>query len=271
VYEVLVDDDVLAAQSTGVSDSPGVFVGWLGPVLFLVEPHPPTSDGDLSDVASAAGAAAERFSLVNTAGVEMPGQWAALEQPGAEPCGPRLLGAGVVVGAFAKDEVTPAQGATILRVLLGELHSRKVGARVSCAPVGSEVDDLPEVPAPPEPRDEPAPAGAETPKRWFVQRGVRATTTTGASYVDLEWLLPDATWSRNEQHAVSWDNTREAMMEMGALVTRMREEAEQVADPAYSEIMGVLVPPNRGNPGFPRPPAAIRDHGHVWRSPAAPS
>ena len=269
MYEVLVDDDVLAAQSNGVSDSPGVFVGWLGPVLFLVEPHPPTDD--LSDLASAARGAAERFALVNSAGVEMPGHWVAVEQPGAEPCGPWQLGDGVVVGAFAKDEVTPAQGATILRVLLGELHSRKVGARVSCAPAGIEVDDLPEVPASSPPGDEPAPAGEETPKRWLVQRGVRTTTTTGTSYVDLEWLLPDGTWSRNEQLAVSWDNTREAMMEMGALVTRMREEAEQVADPAYTEIMGVLSSPGLGNQGFPRPPAAIRDHGHGWRSPAAPS
>jgi hypothetical protein len=271
VYEVIVTDDVLAAQGNGVSDSPGAFVGWLGPVLFLLEPHPPSSDGDLSQLVAAAAAAAERFELVNAAGVEMPGQWMAIEQPGADSWGPRHFRDGVVVGAFAKDEVTPAQGATILRVLLGELHSRKVGARVSCAPAGIEVDDLPEVPAPPETRDEPASPGEQTAKRWFVQRGVRATTTTGASYVDIDWLLPDGTWSRNDQFAESWENTREAMMEMVALVTGMREDAERVADPAYTEIMGVLLTPGDGDASFPLPPAAIRDHGHVRRSPRAPS
>ncbi len=267
MYEVIVADDVLSAQDNGMSESPGIFTGWLGPVLFHVQPHPPDASGDLSGIIAAAAAAVERFGLVSAAGLELAGEWMTAERSVADAIGPRLFRDGVVLGAFGKDEITPAQGATILRVLLGELHGRQVGARVSCAPAGIRMDDLPEVPASSPTHDEPEPTVDDPPKRWFVERGVRAVTTTGVPYVDLDWLLPDGTWSRDEQLAVSWDNTRESMMEMGALVTRLREEAESAPDPAHTEIMGVLVTPGRGNPEFSRPPASIRDHGHVWIPP----
>ncbi len=226
-------------------------------VLFLVEPVPPTHD--LLEVLEAAMAATARFELVDEMGVEHPGEWALLGVSGTDSVGPKLLGGGVVVGAFAKDEVTRPQATTIREVLLDELRNRGLECRVSAAPAGTVADDLPDArPAAPE---RSRPQQEQEAKRWFVQRGVRTRTTTGKPYVDLDWLRADGTWTRDHELARSWPNDRESMIEMGALVVRLREQADAAPDPRFGEVTGVLLTPGLGNPGFPRPPVEIRDPG----------
>jgi hypothetical protein len=273
VFEIEVADDVLAAQSNGVSERPGLLSGWLGPVRFGVAPLASSGGRDLQSAATAAQAAAGRFWFVTAHGVELPGDWAAFDDDvPSEVFGPLLFQDGVLVGASAEDEITPAQGATMLRIVLGELHNRKVSARVSCPPASLNHWNLPAWPEADGSRvDRSSAARDDSAKRWFVFRTVRSVTTTGLRYHDLEWLQPDWSWSRDPAAAMSVENKPGSRAEAAELVTRLREQATAIGrdDPRLGEVNSVLMFPEDRLTFHSLPSDSIRDHGHTWREPTA--
>jgi hypothetical protein len=202
---------------------------------------------------------------VTTSGQELPGTWAS-----HDPCpnyveGPRVADDSVLVGASDDDGIDPPQAATMLRILLGELHSRRISARVSCPPADLDVRGLPAWS--PTVEENSGSVGEKTremaPEVWFVDRRVHTVTTTGVPYTDVDWLHPDGTWSRDREGARTFENTPNSMREVGEFIGRLREELhEELRHP--DDINGVLMSPDRDWP-FPLPPDTIRDHGHAWR------
>jgi hypothetical protein len=262
VYEVSVADDVLTAQPDGIREFVDELTGWSGPVLFLVTPSS-TAECDLALVAEAAHAAAERFALVTSSGVELPGSWAMHDdlQPDAV-VEPRRYDDGVVVGAFCEDGITPPQADTMLRVLLGELHSRRLSARVSCPPGPVDPESLPVWPGyePPEPRPKAAPED----RRWFVTRTLRCVTTTGVPYTETEWLQTDRTWGRGRSDALTLEQTDTGPLAIRDLIASLPRDSTDAS--RVSGVHGVLTSPD-GEASGRVPPDTIRDHGHAWQKP----
>jgi hypothetical protein len=249
-----------------------MFSGWYGGVCFLVSPLPSAGGGELSELAGAGKAAVDRFQFVTEQGVELPGAWAVFEDdvPNAF-VGPCLVEDGVAVGADGRDAIWPPQAATMLRIVLGELQSRKLSASVSCPPAGLDVWNLPAWSSIAEsPSDGGSRARDDSGKRWFVQRTVRSVTTTGVGYTDLEWLQPDRTWSRDKSGAITYEHTPDGRAAVTELAIRLREEADAAGrDPRLGSPTGVLTSPDEAVGPNRLPPDAIRDHGHVWREPSS--
>lgn len=271
MVDVRVADDVLAAQPNPVAELPGALSGWLGPVRFVIAPPAHMGDNDLQNLATAAQAAANRFWQVTAYGVELPGPWAASDDDvPTEVFGPLLFQNGLVVGASAEDPITPAQGATMLRIMLGELHSRNVNADVSCPPAGLNHWTLPAWPDVQGSGVDSAQVLDDSEKRWFVVRTVRTVTTTGVGYHELEWLQPDRSWSRDAAYPIGLENTPGGRAAAVELVTRLREQASATnGDPHLGEVNSVLLFPEKRLLFHSLPPDWIRDYGHTWREPAA--
>lgn len=271
MLEIEVADDALAAQRNGVSEFPGVFSGWLGPVQFLISPLASPGGASLTALASVAHAASERFWCVTDQGLELPGTWATWnDRVPDEVVEPRIFDDGVVVLASWKDEITPPQAATMLRIVLAELHAQEVSARVSCPPSGLDVRSLPFAPSSGAQSDGSTRARDESEKRWYVSRAVRTSTTTGVPYDEAEWLQPDRTWSRSQTGAISFDDTASGKAEVIQLVTELRQQADAGRkDPRLGEVNGFLTSPEVEARSTPMPPDSIRDHGHTWTEPSA--
>lgn len=268
MFQVSVADDVLSAQPNRVEEFPGVFSGWHGPLLFLISPHSSSDVDNLTQRAEAARAAVERFWLVTSRGVELPGRWADadgdLPDSVVHPC---LLDDGVVIGVAPIDGVVPAQADTMLRIVLGELHSRRVSAHVSCPPSGVDDRSLPPWAAGDESPTDANPRTREDSQQvWYVFRAVHCTTTTGVPYLDREWFRPDGTWSRDMTGALTFENISDSMREVGEFVRRLRVETGADRDPRIAQLNGVLLSAGQDVP-LPVPPDSVRDHGHVWRAP----
>jgi hypothetical protein len=270
VLQVEVADDVLTAQPNGFSEFPGRFTGWRGDVCFLISPLPSSGDGDLPKLAAAAQAALDRFQFVTGQGVELAGAWAVSDDDVPTGfVGPSVFEDGVVVGAGGEDGIWPPQAATMLQIVLDELHSRNIGARVSCPPRALNGWNLPAWLSTDDSRSNTVPADRpDSEKRWHVLRSVRAITTTGVRYDDREWLQHDRTWSRDPAGAIKFDDTPDGRAEATRLVVSLREEADAAGgDPRHGEVNGVLTSADAEDRSWPLPPDRIRDHGtHVGRS-----
>ena len=270
MFEIEVADDVLTAQPGGFSEFPGMFTGWRADVCFLISPLPPGQAREISELGSAAQAAVDRFHFVTGGGIELPGPWAVFDDDVPNGfVGPCRFEDGVIVGAGGQDGTWPPQAATMLRIVLGELHSRKVSARVSCPPSTLDVWALPVW----SPVDESSSVRSarthdDSGKRWYVVRTVRCVTTTGLRYFEDEWLRPDRTWSRDMAEAISFEQTPNGRAVAGDLVVTLREAADP-ADRRFGEVNGLLTQPeDQARPDL-LPPDAIRDHGHVWAAPTS--
>jgi hypothetical protein len=271
VLQIEVADDVLTAQPNGFSEFPGMFTGWRGDVCFLVSPLPSSGGGDLRDLAAAGQSAVDRFQFVTGQGVELPGSWAVFDDDvPTGVVGPSVFEDAVVIGAGGEDGIWPPQAATMLRIVLGELHQRNISARVSCPPRELNVWKLPGWPSGDDSRSdgsEPARDGSE--KHWYIRRAVRTATTTGVRYDDREWLQPDRTWSRDPESALRFDDSQDGRADATRLVVTLREESDATGTAAsLGEVTGVLTSPEVEARSWPMPPESIRDHGHIWTEPS---
>jgi hypothetical protein len=214
-------------------------------VRFVAAPLESTDAGDLQDLGAATKAAVDRFWFVSAQGVELPDASAAAVDGSVptEAFGPLLFEDGVLVGASADDEITPPQAEAMLQILIGELHSRKVRARVSCPPSDLNEWGLTPWGGGDESGSDGASKGSEdSGSRWFIQRTVWSVTPAGISHDDVEWLLPNGTWGQMKAGAVSFDDTPSSRSAARDLVVRLRQEASDAgADPQFGEVTAVLI------------------------------